>query len=209
MIGQRFGRLEVLTLAPRATSGNIMYECRCDCGSHTITSASNLRIGKTRSCGCLRSESAARATIAATKHGMKNTNTYRAWNAMLNRCKNPSVESYPNYGGRGISVCPQWHKFEVFFADMGACPPGLTLDRYPDQEGNYQPGNCRWATRSQQERNKRSTTYLEHEGVRQSVRDWEEQFGIPKDVFYYRVRNGWTPARIFGTPYQSHKAHPK
>ncbi len=209
MIGQRFGKLKVVSSAPRAASGNIMYHCQCDCGETTLTSASHLRIGKTRSCGCLRTESAARATLAATTHGMKNTATYRVWAAMLSRCRNPNAQQYRNYGARGIAVCKRWHKFEGFLADMGVCPEGMSLDRHPNVNGGYKPSNCRWATTLQQARNKQNTIYLEYNGVRKSLRDWEDDLGLPKEVIYGRVKNGWSVERAIETPYQSQKAHPR
>ena len=208
MIGQRFGKLRVTASAPPAESGNVQYKCRCDCGKRSVVTASNLRIGKTKSCGCLRVASAARATIAATTHGMKNTGIYRVWNSMLNRCRNPSVPQYPNYGGRGIKVCARWKKFENFFADMGVCPAGLSLDRV-DVNGDYRPSNCRWATQKQQSRNTRKTIWLEHRGVVKSLRDWEDDLGLPKEVIYGRIKNGWTVERAIEAPYQAHKAHPK
>lgn len=209
MIGKRFGQLVVISLAPRATSGNTRYNCRCDCGKSSTVTASHLRLGKTQSCGHLRAEAAARATIAATTHGMRNTNTYSVWNSMLNRCRNPKVPNYPSYGGRGITVCPQWYRFETFFADMGVCPQGLSIDRYPDVDGNYEPGNCRWATNAQQQRNKRNTIHLTHKGITKSLRDWEDDLGLPKEVIYGRIKNGWSPERAIEVPYQANKAHPR
>ena len=210
MIGERFGKLLVTGSAKKAPiGGNIRYTCLCDCGQETIVTASHLRIGKTKSCGCLRTASALRASEAASTHGMKNTAEYSTWNSMLDRCRNPNSQHRKDYGGRGIAVCERWYKFENFYADMGARPPGMTLDRYPDVNGDYEPGNCRWATNTQQQRNKRNTIYLEHAGVTQSLCDWEDSLGIPKNVFRDRLRRGWSLDKVFDTPYQAAKSRRK
>ena len=128
---------------------------------------------------------------------------------MLDRCRNPNSQHRKDYGGRGIAVCERWYKFENFYADMGARPPGMTLDRYPDVNGDYEPGNCRWATNTQQQRNKRNTIYLEHAGVTQSLCDWEDSLGIPKNVFRDRLRRGWSLDKVFDTPYQAAKSRRK
>ena len=157
LTAQKFGRLLVLRrggtyISPCKTAVSKKWICRCDCGNITEVIAAHLREGRVKSCGCLQRE---RAAQAATKHGMSNTKVYWVWSQMRDRCTNANSRDYPYYGGRGISVCERWLKFENFIADMGVPPSGLTLDR-KDNDGNYEPGNCRWATRAEQTTNKRA-----------------------------------------------------
>lgn len=148
--GKRFGYLTVLRTAGSSSQG-ITYELKCDCGEVIIASGDRLKRGQT-ACHC---------GLANQTHGHSNpeSKTYRAWNAMKRRCFNPTHKSYANYGGRGITVCDRWLQFENFLADMGESPPDLSIDRI-NNNGNYEPKNCRWATRSEQQRNKRNTRRL-------------------------------------------------
>ena len=119
--------------------------CVCDCGGSIVTYAKELLGGRTKACGCRR---------ARTSHGLSHSSTYGSWLAMRRRCTLRSHRYYHRYGGRGISVCERWQSFENFLADMGERPLGHTIDRFPDRNGNYEPGNCRWATVAQQTENR-------------------------------------------------------
>ncbi len=160
-IGKRVGHLTVIALAGINKHRETTWRCRCDCGKETIVSRGRLRTGHTKSCGCLKAETDTRRTL---KHGNAqggtgaSTPTYRSWLSMNQRCTNPKKKTWKHYGGRGITICERWrgeNGFQNFLADMGPRPAGMTLDRWPNNNGNYEPGNCRWATPSQQNRNQR------------------------------------------------------
>ena len=157
LTGQRFERLLVLERGENNARGHSRWVCRCDCGRTKLVWATDLRGGRSRSCGCLRVE-LVRASYTTHGHTWAGGETaeYRAWAHMRDRCYNPRRKDYRHYGGRGITVCPRWREsFQAFFDDMGPKPsPDLTLDR-KDNDGNYEPGNVRWATRSQQNSNQR------------------------------------------------------
>ncbi len=125
---------------------------------------------------------------------------YSSWNNMWKRCVNPSTKGYARYGGSGISVCARWKSFENFLADMGERPSGKSLDRYPDNSGNYEPGNCRWATRREQAGNSKSVKLITVNGETNSVAELARHAGICRHVVYKRLRAGWTPLEAISTP---------
>ena len=140
------------------------FLCKCECGITKIITASSLRSGDTKSCGCLRRELYTKHGHNRKNHGKSiRTREYATWNNMLQRCSNTKDEKYPRWGGRGITVCERWKTFENFFADMGFRPQGKTLDRI-DNDGNYEQGNCRWATPTEQQNNRRISKGISYEG---------------------------------------------
>jgi hypothetical protein len=157
LTGKRFGRLVVIREKGSRINGSY-WLCKCDCGGYKTIKGADLKIGHTRSCGCVRRESTAIRGKANITHGHRRSNgcstTYRSWTMMRNRCVNKTNPNYPNYGGRGIKVCKRWNRFLTFLADMGPRPKGTTIDRI-NNDGDYKPSNCRWATSSQQNSNQR------------------------------------------------------
>jgi hypothetical protein len=162
LTGKHFGRWFVLAIHPprmrygrRGHAVCVLWLCRCDCGTERVVFGTNLRRGLSTSCGC-RSREKTRERNARHGHACRGkvTRAYIRWLSMLQRCCNPNNTAYDYYGGRGISVCERWHTFDNFLSDMGEPPPGLSIDRI-DVNGDYEPGNCRWATASEQVRNQR------------------------------------------------------
>ncbi|WP_433916931.1 hypothetical protein [Streptomyces sp. NBC_01744] len=158
-----------------------------------------LRQGRTTSCGCFHRE---QLGDRSRTHGQKGTPLYRVWVWMIGRCCNENNASYAYYGGRGITVCPEWRKsFEAFARDVGASfRDGLTIERV-DNGGNYEPGNVRWATRQEQARNRRSSRLLTFEGETRTLTEWSERLGLRHQTLQQRLdRSGWTVERALTTP---------
>lgn len=176
MTGQRFERLVVLKRAPIEKGKKPKWICQCDCGNITIVTRKHLLDGSTKSCGCYRKDWSREHN---TKHGFGRTRLHRIWSGMKDRTCNPNSKYWKNYGGRGITLCPEWYKFENFL--KWAIPSGyqdhLTLDRIDNDKG-YSPDNCRWATIKEQENNRRNTVYCFYDGEKVPLTILSERLGI-------------------------------
>jgi hypothetical protein len=203
LTGQYFGKLIALH---RLESGK--WRCRCACGKETDCLLGNLRQGFTRSCGA---RGCKLPRFRPVKHGhsgkprkrVRPTPTYSSWNAMHCRCENPNASNYRLYGALGVRVCARWsgeHGFSNFLRDMGERPPSTTLDRYPNRNGDYSPDNTRWATRKQQQRNRRCSRLLAFRGRTQTVADWSDEYGVPQNTIGLRLARGWSIEHAITVP---------
>ena len=201
---QRFGRLIAVEKTDRRSGGHIIWKCKCDCGNETFISSGDLRSGSTQSCGCLQKE---RTSEAKTTHGQSYSSEYHTWQMMKDRCYNPNLKHYKDYGGRGITICDHWKdSFENFLADMGPKPSSKhSIDRI-NVNGNYDPGNCKWSTAREQirnRRNQRDAKLIDPEGqeypiagglINQFCKDAELNSGNIYSVLNGKLKHykGWT-----------------
>lgn len=195
MVGKRFGRLEVLARAGSDKNGNAKWLCRCDCGVEKPIYSQSIRSGATQSCGCMNKE----INSANIKHGMSATREYKAWAGMVQRCTNPKNPKWPRYGARGITVCDRWRDFDNFRADMGPRPADMTIDRI-NNDGSYEPGNCRWATQMQQGNNRGNNHLVVLDGKEMTISEAARQAGINLSTMRARIRSGWSFDRAAHQP---------
>lgn len=201
-VGSKYGRLVVQDnkIASRSGRNRMICICKCECGTVVEVMANSLQIGNTNSCGCyVRDVLKNRATHGHTRK-YSASRTYKAWSNMINRCENQKVKHFKNYGGRGISVCNRWHDFANFLADMGECPNSFMIERL-DNDGNYEPGNCRWATTTEQANNKRNSRWLVLKGEKKTLAQWAQQSNLPYMKLFYRLRKGLTLQDALSMPY--------
>jgi len=190
IIGDKYNRWTVIAKAENRILHNknrAYWVCKCECGIIMEVEQSAIRGGMSKSCGCLKRD---RTRQRNFKHGMAHTSkSYSIWAGMIQRCLNPKCSQYKDYGGRGISVCERWTDFENFHKDMGEKPTDKSLDRI-DNNGNYDPENCRWANRFEQSQNARSNIILHLNGVKKCAAEWGRILGIPENTIYARHRKG-------------------
>lgn len=185
-VSAKFGLLTVLSRANNDRFGRTQWHCTCDCGKQHVAALFRMTSGHTKSCGCIKGK-------GNPTHRMSSTPTHNSWCGMKQRCNYPGHDQYALYGGRGIKVCDRWNEsFESFLEDMGKKPAGMTIERN-DTNGNYEPGNCRWATMAEQNRNRRSNINVERNGVTKCIKDWCDELGMDVDRVYGRIRRGATP----------------
>ena len=206
--GARFGRWTVISDEPALVNEPVKRRChvRCECGQERLVLRGNLIRGKSRSCGCLRGEvTGARAMT----HGLRKHPLYGRWSKMKARCESSSSPAYKWYGARGIKVCDRWQSFEAFLEDVGEpSHPALSLDRI-DNDGDYEPGNVRWATPMEQMRNSRKARLLSLDGVTKSAAQWAEESGITYSALRLRLKRGWPLEEALSTPLRQSDGHRK
>jgi hypothetical protein len=220
--GDRYGHW---TIVDRAIGrpGKSCVLVRCVCGKERVLVFRNVRIGATRSCGCVTGEGQAGRSVGVSapdptipvrlllteaikpmRHGMSGSGEYGTWREMLRRCYEPTERAYASYGGRGITVHAPWRSsFEAFFAHVGPKPGrGYSLDRI-NNDGNYEPGNVRWATAKEQAYNKRNNRRIAVGNENLTITEWAARLGVSTPAVIVRIRNGWDPVRAVTTPRMS------
>lgn len=201
--GQKFGRLTAVKREGKTFDGKATWLFLCDCGGQIVCSGKDVRSGDRKSCGCLQRETVIKRNL---KHGFATRvgshPLYSIWAGMINRCCNPNEQSYPNYGGRGIVICDRWrNSFPNFLFDMGERPsPYHSLDRI-NNNGNYEPSNCRWALTAVQANNKRNNTILEYNGVRLTIAGWAIRIGVKYRTLAWRIFDKWSDKDALTSPF--------
>ena len=184
LMGNIVGRLRVVSFAGMRAgkrARRVFWNCECECGNIISVDAGNLISNHTLSCGCLLKD-------RTVKHGLWGGPEYRCWAKMIQRCTNKNDAHYPRYGNAGVSVCERWKTFAAFYEDMGTRPSlGHTLDRFPDNQGNYEPGNVRWATISEQSENKKNTRLITYRGETHCLKRWAIKLGMSPMTLRHRI----------------------
>lgn len=199
LAGQRFERLTVLERDCSDNTGRkAHWICRCDCGNYLIAPSHHLKSGAIKSCGCYSKDI---NKEIHTSHGMRHTRLYKCWCNTKERCFSINNKSYKDYGGRGITVCEEWQKFEPFYewAMANGYRDDLTLDRI-DANGNYEPSNCRWATKKEQGNNKRNNCCITYNGEMHTISEWADIVGMPRNALYLRLKRGWDVKKALEHP---------
>lgn len=188
LTGMKFGRWTVVSRG-LTVNKKVKWNCICECGNLGSVCTQNLKGELSTSCGCYK-------LGRMVTHGMTGSTEYRIWQFMRDRCSNTKNSHYHLYGGRGITVCERWKTdFSAFLEDMGRRPRGTSIDRI-DNDGNYEPGNCRWATIVEQNRNKRNNRFIEAMGKRQTMKEWSLELGKSVGCLDYHLSRGKTMEQI-------------
>jgi hypothetical protein len=187
--GDVYGRLTAVCVVGKDKYSNKIWKCTCSCGGNKDVNSMCLRQGLTQSCGCI-----SRERPSHTKHGGRGTSLYKVWKTMRERCNTRSCSCYHNYGGRGIEICTLWNDYSNFreWALSNGYDSNLTIDRI-NNNGNYEPENCRWATTKQQARNKRNTIYCLDNGISKPLAEIVEEHGVKYRTAWQRIRRGLPP----------------
>ena len=188
--GTKFNKVSIIKELEQIGSIRL-FECRCDCGRITKVRFGNLKNNHTMSCGCHR-------VFMNKTHGMSNTKENKIWSSLKDRCLNKRNKRYSSYGGRGITLCEKWLKFEGFFEDMGYKPDEKSLDRIDNDKG-YCKKNCRWATPIEQQNNMRNNIYIRFDNRVESLTYWSNFLGIQRNTLTTRLRRGWSVNRTLTT----------
>lgn len=198
LTGKRFGRLVVVQELQERKREKVSWLCHCDCGKDASVTSRELLSGDTKSCGCYKID---QIREQFSTHKMTKTHPYWVWGSMKKRCHNPNDKGYPNYGGRGITVCKRWHRFENFWADMGSTyKQGLSIERRDNNKG-YNPSNCLWATRREQNLNTRQNRYLTYKGETLTMTEWAEKMGMKTMTLRSRIDiYHWPISKALTTP---------
>lgn len=201
LTGRKFGRLTATSWTGRRDRGALVWNFACDCGVSVERVGVEVVRGKVLSCGCYKTEINIRSLEqfarparikSGTTHGMSQTRTFYIWSGMIQRCTNSKASGFEHYGGRGIKVCNRWlNSFEAFLADMGVQPVGLQIDRI-DNDGDYEPGNCRWVTCQVNMQNRRVSRAITHDGRTLNIKQWAAEIGLSHQAIAYRLRSGWS-----------------
>ena len=188
-LGQVFGRWTVVDATRVSGDGKVSVLCLCECGAERLVGLRVLNTGRSKSCGCYAAEMSA---VRKTTHSGSYSAEYSIWRGIMKRCNNPECACYPGYGGRGVTVCDRWLKFENFIEDMGVRPStDLSIERR-DNDGPYAPWNCYWATSLEQNNNTRGCRPREMDGKSQTVAQWAREYGIPEGTLRQRLKREWT-----------------
>jgi hypothetical protein len=201
LTGNKYGRLTIIKRVENSKFLEAQWLCKCECGNTKIVKANNLKRGSTKSCGCLKKEQDCK-NIMKTTHGKHNTRLYKIFYSMKERCYNENNINYHRYGGRGIKICDEWLKdFMNFYnwAMRNGYQNNLTIDRI-DNDGNYEPNNCRWVTKKEQSNNTSRNRYVIYNGEKLTLSQFCEKYNMNRSTIYNRMERGWDIKKAINTP---------